>query len=201
MVPFRIKPARGQVPEYSSEEPSSIIGEQSWYVLEHDPSGLNFANNSDRVGPEVAFVGGAQSAASERMRLAGKASANNVNWLEDVMCFDHIISAQSGSTNSRRFRVDRLYARAIAFGSFRLHVFASKACGVGHMRRSPVNLSDIVVAPHLGPVLREHRPAIGINFDLPLGLEPGSLKPQIEAADPCEERSHGHDSRARSNRG
>jgi hypothetical protein len=55
------------------------------------------------------------------------------------------------------------------------------ASGVGHMRRS-----DILVTPHIGPVLRQHFPAKRVNFHLPANLKTRSLKPQIEAPDPGE---------------
>jgi hypothetical protein len=41
--------------------------------------------------------------------------------------------------------------------------------------------SDIVVAPHIGPVLREHRPAERVNLDLPLDRKPSPLETKIEA--------------------
>jgi hypothetical protein len=47
--------------------------------------------------------------------------------------------------------------------------------------------SDILVAPHVGPVLREHRPAERVNFNLPLDLKSGALEPEIEPANPGEQ--------------
>jgi hypothetical protein len=50
--------------------------------------------------------------------------------------------------------------------------------------------SDIVVAPHIGPVLREHRPTEWIDFNLPLDLKTCALKAQIESTDPREETAN-----------
>jgi hypothetical protein len=48
------------------------------------------------VGPEVALVVGAGTAASQGVGLAGKASANNVNWFEAVA--KSIVTAFSSPT-------------------------------------------------------------------------------------------------------
>jgi hypothetical protein len=55
----------------------------------------------------------------------------------------------------------------------------------------PVDFSDIVVTPHIRPVLCQHLPAKGINFDLPLDFKPSSLKAQIKPADTGEQTSYG----------
>jgi len=57
------------------------------------------------------------------------------------------------------------------------------AVGVG---QSTVDLSDIGVAPHVRPVLREHGPTKRIDLNLPADVEPGPRKAQIEAPDPGE---------------
>jgi len=49
-----------------------------------------------------------------------------------------------------------------------------------------MTLSDIVVAPHVGPVLREHGPTERIDLHLPANVEPGPREAEIEAADPGE---------------
>jgi len=49
--------------------------------------------------------------------------------------------------------------------------------GVGHMRRS-----DILVAPHVRPVFREHRPTKLVNFNLPANLKACPFESQIEPA-------------------
>jgi hypothetical protein len=46
-----------------------------------------------------------------------------------------------------------------------------------------VNSSDILVAPHVRPVLLQHRPTKWIDLHLPLDLETRSLQPQVESAD------------------
>jgi len=52
--------------------------------------------------------------------------------------------------------------------------------GVG---QSTVDLSDIVVTPHVRPVLREHGPAKRIDLNLPADVEPGPREAEIEPAD------------------
>jgi hypothetical protein len=54
--------------------------------------------------------------------------------------------------------------------------------GVGHMRRRAMNDSDILVSPHLRPVLLQHLPAERINLDLPPDIPADALGGQIEAA-------------------
>lgn len=50
------------------------------------------------------------------------------------------------------------------------------------------------MAPHMGPVLREHGPTKWINFALPANLKAGPLKPKIEAANAGEETANGQHS-------
>jgi len=46
--------------------------------------------------------------------------------------------------------------------------------------------ADIVVTPHVRPVLRQHGPTKRIDFHLPLDLKARAFKPQVEPADPRE---------------
>ena len=52
------------------------------------------------------------------------------------------------------------------------------------------DISHILVSGHVGPVLREHPPAILVNLDLPHRSHPGALKAEVEAADAGEQRSN-----------
>jgi hypothetical protein len=45
------------------------------------------------------------------------------------------------------------------------------------------NGSNIFVAPHMWPVLRQHGPAKWVDLNLPLDLEAGALEPKIEPSD------------------
>jgi hypothetical protein len=56
--------------------------------------------------------------------------------------------------------------------------------------------SDILVAPHVRPVLREHRPTKRVNLHLPRHLKARPREPQIEAADAGEQAPHRHRSPA-----
>jgi len=40
-------------------------------------------------------------------------------------------------------------------------------------------------------MLRKHRARVVVNFYLPLNLEASPLKPEVEPADPREQRPHG----------
>jgi hypothetical protein len=53
------------------------------------------------------------------------------------------------------------------------------------------NGSDIVVAPHVGPMCRENSPTPRIDLHLPADLETGPFEAEIEAADPGEETPDG----------
>ena len=64
----------------------------------------------------------------------------------------------------------------------------ASANNVNCVKVPAVDGSDIAIAPHVRPMLGEHRARIVVDFDLPLNLEPGALKAQVEPADPAEER-------------
>ena len=54
------------------------------------------------------------------------------------------------------------------------------------------NGSDILVTPHIGPVLRQHRTTEWVDFYLPLARHPGTLEPEIESADAGEQAPKRH---------
>ena len=60
---------------------------------------------------------------------------------------------------------------------------------VGTLQFTAANSPNIVVAPHVGPMLREHRLTERVILNLPPNLEPRTFKPEIEATDATEERS------------
>jgi hypothetical protein len=45
-----------------------------------------------------------------------------------------------------------------------------------------VNASDIFVAPHVGPVLRQHRPTPRIQFHLPANVESCTTETKVKPA-------------------
>jgi len=59
-------------------------GDVTSNVLSNDPSGSDFANNSAHFRPEVARVLRASLLAGVRERLAGVASADDINWANAV---------------------------------------------------------------------------------------------------------------------
>jgi len=132
------------------------------------------------------------------MGLTGKAAANNVNWFESVNSptisfgispIDNstICSSPGGLLCPPPLRRPLFVEGVSARRDLRL----VSAAGVG---QSAVAVSDIVVAPHVRPVLREHGPAKRIDLDLPLDVEPSPIEPQIEAPDPGEQTANGQHS-------
>lgn len=76
-VPFRVIPDLGQVSENAVKPPSK----ESCDVLHNDDSGSYFANKAKVLTPEPRALALKPSAlARVRDVLAGKSSANNVNW-------------------------------------------------------------------------------------------------------------------------
>lgn len=75
-MPLRIKPERGQRPEYLIQSPSK----QRCHVLQHNVSGLHFANDSHRfVEESAAFSSKSCSLSCVGNVLAGEPSANDIN--------------------------------------------------------------------------------------------------------------------------
>jgi hypothetical protein len=64
-TPLRVIPALGQVPENVGKHHSVMDGKEPGYVLNQDPSGLNFANDTGHLGPEPACVGLAEPLAGD----------------------------------------------------------------------------------------------------------------------------------------
>jgi hypothetical protein len=77
--PFRIEPERGQVPENSSEVPSSLTASHAADVLTHDPSGSSLANSLPDGGPSFPFVSGALPLPGVGVRLARPSSADEID--------------------------------------------------------------------------------------------------------------------------
>jgi len=51
--------------------------------------------------------------------------------------------------------------------------------------------SHVVVPSHIGPMFLQHSSCIVVNLHLPSALHPGSLKPEREATNPCEQFTEG----------
>jgi len=66
-TPADIKPALGQVAKNFSKV---VVNKQPWDVLQQAESRSHFANDPDRVGPEVPFVRFAAPLSGDRPRLA-----------------------------------------------------------------------------------------------------------------------------------
>jgi len=115
------------------------------------------------------------------MGLTGKASANNVNWLECGSAYS-IVTADSRLICC--FRPSAVIPVAVSVPLLALRPPFGTA-GVGHIRT--MTLSDIGIAPHVRPVLREHGPTKRIDLNLPLEVEPGPREAEIEAPDPGEQ--------------
>ena len=71
-----------------------------------------------------------------------------------------------------------------ALGSVMPALIAGSLRGVAHER------PDILVTPHAGPMLRQHRPAERIPLTEPLDLEPRRLKPQVQPAHAAKQTAH-----------
>jgi hypothetical protein len=54
------------------------------------------------------------------------------------------------------------------------------------------NVSDIFIARHLGPMLREHGATERVDFHLPLRRQSGAFKAKIKPADASEQRAERH---------
>ena len=52
---------------------------ETWYVFQDDVSGSHFTDNSERFGPEVAFIISPSLESCDGMRLAGESCRNDVN--------------------------------------------------------------------------------------------------------------------------
>jgi hypothetical protein len=76
-VPLRIVPDRGQVSENGSEPET----QQSCDVFHDDKIGSYLANKPSKVTPQTTSLAGKSGALPHRRNvLAGKSSANNINW-------------------------------------------------------------------------------------------------------------------------
>jgi hypothetical protein len=127
-IPFRVIPARGQVPENSTHPPTK----QSWNVLHDDVSGPNHANDPGVFAPQAGPCSvDSFSPSGDADVLAGEAAADAVN---------------------------------------------PPLVGFGRRERF-----DIIVSRHVGPVLRQHAPTVGVNLHLPLAHQPGTLEAEIKS--------------------
>jgi hypothetical protein len=52
--------------------------------------------------------------------------------------------------------------------------------------------AHVVVAHHVRPMLLQHALALGVDFNLPLALQAGTLEAEIEATDAGEQRAERH---------
>lgn len=81
-IPFRIEPARGQVPENLAKCSPGVDAKEPWHVLQQHVAGSQCANDPRKLGPEPSDILGAFPLPSDGRRLTGEPGAQELDALE-----------------------------------------------------------------------------------------------------------------------
>lgn len=133
-IPFRVIPARGQVPEYPVQSPRK----EGWNVFHDDDARSNHANDPGVFAPQAGPLSvDTRPGTGDADILAGEPPADDIN---------------------------------------------APPVGVGWGEGS-----NVIVPPHVGPVLRQHLLTERVDLHLPLAPHPRALEPQVEPTDAREQ--------------
>jgi hypothetical protein len=157
-----VKPELGQRREYDGEISSTVAGKKSGNVLNEDPSSVpnKVIGDSGELEEQAGSLAGEScSSTGNGDVLAGEASAEEVNRSDISKGVKTAIHGDTAGAQSR------------------------SGFGQSSSVQSNTNVSDVLVAGDVGPVLGEDASAPSVGLGLEHDSHPGSLESEVDASD------------------